>query len=221
MSEYTLPKRESVALLTIDLQRDFFRSDSPVVASGTTAALPNIVDLVTAFRQQNLPIFHSLRLYRPDGSNVDLFRRGAVEEGMRVLMPGTSGAALIDEMRSPQYEHLDVDDLFAGQFQENGDQEWLFYKPRWGAFHDTPLQQKLADLKIDTLVVCGCNFATGGRATVYEGCSRDFRVSVIGDAFAGATDEGLFELGRVGAYNSRVSACLEWLSGAADRTSAA
>jgi|TARA_R110002072_G_scaffold187425_2_gene344190 nicotinamidase-related amidase len=215
MREYTLPKRESVALLTIDLQRDFCRSDSPVVASGFAAALPQVTALVKAFRQHSLPIFHSLRLYRPDGSNVDLFRRAAVEEGLRVLMPGTSGAGLIEEMRTPQYEHLNVDDLFAGGFQENGAREWLFYKPRWGAFHDTPLHEKLRAMKIDTLVVCGCNFPTGGRATVYEGCSRDYRISIIGDAFAGANDEGLCELNRIGAYSSSAAACLDWLTGPA------
>jgi nicotinamidase-related amidase len=208
MVELNVPRRDSVALITVDMQNDFLRSDSPVMASGVKTALPQIGQLVRGFREHRKPIFHSVRLYRPDGTNVDLFRRTAVEEGMRVLMPGTRGADLVP------------DALLAGEFQELARNEYAFYKPRWGAFFGTELDARLRQLGITTILVCGVNFPTGGRATVYEGAARDYRVIVASDAFGDASEDSLRELGRLGAYQKTAAACLDWLAGG-QRSSAA
>lgn len=219
MVELNVPQRDSVALITVDMQNDFLRSDSPVKASGVKTALPNIERLVRGFREHRKPIFHSVRLYRPDGSNVDLFRRTAVEEGMRVLMPGTRGADLVPEV-SPCKARLMPDALLAGEFQELARNEFAFYKPRWGAFFGTELDARLRELGINTVMVCGLNFPTGGRATVYEGAARDYRVIVVSDALGDANDDSLRELSRLGAYQKTTAAGLEWLSGG-QRSSAA
>jgi len=213
MAEYNVPDRRAVALLTVDLQRDFAKSGSPIQTSGISCTLPRLVQLVMAFREQNLPVFHSVRLYRPDGSNVDLCRRSAVEEGLRVLMPGTFGAELLSDIQADRSVRLDGETLLAGEFQHVGRQEWAFYKPRWGAFYGTDLQEQLEKRGITTLVVCGFNFPTGGRASIYEGCARDFRVVAVSDALCDASEEGLKELGRLGAYQMTTAACLEWLRG--------
>lgn len=219
MRELNVPQRDSVALITVDLQNDFLRSDSPIKASGAKPALPNIERLVHGFRDHRKPIFHSVRLYRPDGSNVDLVRRSAVEEGMRVLMPGTRGADLVEQV-APGNARLMPDALLAGEFQELARNEFAFYKPRWGAFFGTELEARLRELNVSTLLVCGINFPTGGRATVYEGAARDFRVIVATDAFGDASEDSLRELGRLGTYQKTTSACLDWLSGG-QRSSAA
>ncbi|MEX2628907.1 MAG: isochorismatase family cysteine hydrolase [Tistlia sp.] len=219
MVELNVPKRDSVALITVDMQNDFLRSDSPVMASGVKTALPQIGRLVHGFREHRKPIFHSVRLYRPDGSNVDLFRRTAVEEGMRVLMPGTRGADLAAEV-SPCKARLMPDALLEGEFQELARNEHAFYKPRWGAFFGTDLDARLHQLGITTILVCGVNFPTGGRATVYEGAARDYRVIVASDAFGDASEDSLRELGRLGAYQKTAAACLDWLEGG-QRSSAA
>jgi nicotinamidase-related amidase len=219
MVELNVPRRDSVALITVDMQNDFLRSDSPVMASGVKTALPQIGQLVRGFREHRKPIFHSVRLYRPDGTNVDLFRRTAVEEGMRVLMPGTRGADLVPEV-SPCKARLVPDALLAGEFQELARNEYAFYKPRWGAFFGTELDARLRQLGITTILVCGVNFPTGGRATVYEGAARDYRVIVASDAFGDASEDSLRELGRLGAYQKTAAACLDWLAGG-QRSSAA
>ena len=69
-----------------------------------------------------MPIFHAVRLYRPDGSNVDNFRRRSVEEGLRILMPGTMGAELIPEAAPAGEARLDTGALLAGGFQRLGRQ---------------------------------------------------------------------------------------------------
>ncbi len=220
MNEYTTPEKGRVALLTIGAQRDCMAEGSPVRAAGARRALPAMRRLVEGFRAQGAPVVHAVRLYRPDGSNVDLCRRQAVEEGMRVLMPGTFGAELVDELKPAPDLRLDPMSLLAGRFQRLGAKEWALYKPRWGAFYGTDLENHLRALDVTTLVLCGCNFRTAIRATIYEASARDFRIVVVPDGLSGAEEESLCELGRMGVYLMLAESCLAWL-GSAPRPSAA
>ena len=213
MSDYTAPERGRVALLTVNAQRDFTCEGSPLRAGGVGRALPALRTLVEAFRAAGAPVFHAVRLYRPDGSNVDLFRRRSVEEGLRVLMPGTRGSELIDGVAPNTASRLDPCSLLEGEFQGIGPREWIFYKPRWGAFHDTGLAGRLRDLDMTTLVLCGCNVTTSVRATVYEAGARDFRVILVPDALSGASEDCICELGRIGVYLMNAQTCRHWLAG--------
>ena len=213
MDDYTAPERGRAALLTINGQRDFTLPGSTLKACGVGRALPAMRSLAQAFRDRGAPVFHAVRLYRPDGSNVDIFRRSAVEEGLRILMPGTFGAELVEEIKPEPQVRLDPEALLDGQFQEIGTQEWIFYKPRWGAFHKTTLAARLRALEVSTLVICGCNFTTSGRATVYEAGARDFRVILVTDALSGSCEESVCELGRIGVYLMDAATCLDWLAG--------
>ena len=211
MPNYTAPDRSRIALLTINAQRDFTLPGSPLRAHGSGCAVPVMRDLVGVFRAQGLPIFHAVRLYRPDGSNVDSFRRQAVEEGMRVLMPGSFGVELLDEIKPECGARLDPGRLFDGQLQKIGPREWVLYKPRWGAFYGTSLEASLRDEAVNTLVVCGCNFATSGRATIYEAGARDFRVVLVPDAMTGTSEDAICELGRIGIYLKDAECCFTWM----------
>ncbi len=213
MLDYTAPERGHVALVTVNAQRDFTLPGSTLKACGVGRALPAMGSVVKGFRAQGAPVFHAVRLYRADGSNVDLFRRRAVEEGLRVLMPGTFGAELVEEVKPDPEVRLDPEALLSGRFQEVGSNEWMFYKPRWGAFHETALAERLRELVVSTVVICGCNFATSGRATLYEAGARDFRIILVTDALSGAVEEGICELGRIGVYLMNAENCLSWLSG--------
>ncbi len=212
MPDYTTPERARTALVTINLQRDFVKNGSPLRSRGVGAAMPGIQRLVEGFRAAGLPIVHAVRLYRPDGSNVDSFRRKAVEDGLRILMPGTMGAELLDEVKPSSEVRLDPVSLLEGSPQQVGRQEWLIYKPRWGAFHGTALEDKLRALGVSTVVLCGCNFSTSIRSTVYEAGSRDLRVILAPDAVTGASEEAITELGRIGVYLMNSNACLSWVA---------
>ena len=75
---YTRPLTRSAALVLIDVQLDFLdgtSGDAPMPVDCTRAAIPAMATLATAFRERGLPIVHVIRLYQPDGSNVDLVRR--------------------------------------------------------------------------------------------------------------------------------------------------
>src|SRR5690348_17478132 len=84
MRDYLSPERQRVALLTIAAQRDFCLPNSPAKVGGSMAAVPPMVRLVEGFRQRGRPIVHVVRLYRCDGSNVELCNRASIEEGQRV-----------------------------------------------------------------------------------------------------------------------------------------
>ncbi len=212
MANYCVPERKGAALLTLSAQRDFMAPGSPVKAHGGERARPAIRRLVEGFRSRHAPIFHAVRLYRPDGSNVDACRRQAVEEGMRFLMPGSLGSEILDDLKPDPAVRLNPERLMSGRMQELGPCEWAFYRPRWGAFHDTPLESHLRKLNITTLVICGLSFATGTRATIYESSARDFRTVVVTDALASATEDGVREMGRMGVYLMTSDSCLTWLA---------
>lgn len=211
MPDFTAPERARVALLTVNAQRDFTHKGSPLRACGSDGARAVLQPLVASARAVGIPIVHAVRLYRPDASNVDSFRRQAVREGLRVLMPGTSGAELIDEVRPAPGVRLDAAELLSGAAQAVGPNEWALYKPRWGAFHGTHLEAHLHDHDVSTLIVCGFNFTTSVRATIYEAGARDFRIVVVPDALSGASEDAVRELGRIGVYLMPSAVCLDWL----------
>jgi nicotinamidase-related amidase len=197
-NSYCSPDWANAALLTIDVQQDFTLPGAPAEIPGTAEAVPAIRRLVEAFRRGSKPIVHVVRLYLPDGSNVDPCRRQDVERGKRVVLPGTDGAELVDELKPSSSVGLDAEKLLTGGLQPIGSAEWLMYKPRWGAFYRSPLEAHLRRLGANTIAVCGCNFPNCPRATIYEASERDFRVAVVTDATSGLYERGLWELENIG-----------------------
>ncbi|GAA3401478.1 cysteine hydrolase family protein [Paenibacillus hodogayensis] len=200
MSSYTRPNWRTSALVTIDTQNDFTLPGAPAEIQGTSAALPNMERVLNAYRAQGLPVLHVIRLYMEDGSNVDLCRREAVENGARIAAPGTEGAELADAIRAAGYAPLDADKLLNGGFQEVGEREWAMYKPRWGAFYRTGLETFLRERGIDTLVFIGCNFPNCPRTSIYEASERDFRVVLVADAMSQVYEKGIQEVSGIGVY---------------------
>ncbi len=211
MTDYCMPEKGKAALLTLAAQRDFGTPGSPIRVDGLPQIVPVIRQILDGFRQMGAPIYHSVRLYRPDGSNVDACRRGWVEEGVRFLMPGSFGAEILDELKPEPGARLDSELLLAGDFQEIGPNEEVFYRPRWGAFHKTDLEARLKAQGITTLVICGLGSATGTKATVYEASARDFRIILVPDALCSISDEALSDLGRIGVYLVRSERFLPWI----------
>lgn len=214
MSDYVSPDWANAALLMIDVQRDTTLPGAPIEIPGTMEALPKMWQLVQLFRRQNKPIVHVVRIYRPDGSNVDLCRREDVERGKRVMLPGSDGVELVDELKPSPDARLDAERLLAGDLQPIGPEEWVMYKPRWGAFYQTPLEEHLAELCVNTVVVCGCNFPNCPRATIYEASERDFRVAFVSDATSGVYERGLRELENIGVKLTSVDELAPGLSSA-------
>jgi nicotinamidase-related amidase len=201
----------TAALLTIDVQRDFALPSSAAHIAGTLEAAQRIRPMAQKFRAVNQPIVHMVRLYFPYGSNVELSRRAYLEAGNRLVCPGTRGAELLDELKPETGGRLDADLILSGKPQHLGPQEWAMYKPRWGAFYGTTLEEHLRSLDVDTLVICGCNFPNCPRTSIYEASERDFHIVFVRDATSGVYDRGLEELRRIGVVVQDADECLSWL----------
>jgi len=136
--DYLAPDFSSAALVTIDTQVDTL-DDQPLEVPGTSGAVPEIASLAAVFRDAGRPIVHVVRLYRGDGSNVDLCRRSAVEAGAKILAPGSSGSQLAPGIvERPGSFTLDAPELLGGRPQEVGPREVVMYKPRWGGRSTRP-----------------------------------------------------------------------------------
>jgi nicotinamidase-related amidase len=196
---YTDPDFAAAALLTIDTQRDVL-DGGPLEIPGTSAALLPMRTLVTEFRAAGRPIAHVVRMYEPDGSNVDLCRRQIVEDGARLLRTGAPGTQLAPELLPERDLTLDGGLLLAGGVQRLGPSEVAIYKPRWGAFYRTPLEQHLREQKVSTIVFSGCNFPNCPRTSIYEASERDFRLVLARDAISGLYERGERELADIGVH---------------------
>jgi nicotinamidase-related amidase len=193
MDRHLAPHWESAALITIDVQRDFL-SDAPFGVPGTTEVLPRLGELTDAFRRAGRPIVHIVRLYR--GEDVDRVRRTLIAGGADFVRPGSPGRLLAPGI-APEAE-LDDERLLSGAPQELGPAEYALFKPRWGAFYRTGLDDLLAGHGVDTLVFAGCNLPNCPRASIIEAHERDFRVVLATDAVSRAGDEGLAEIAGLG-----------------------
>lgn len=208
---YTGPLPASAALVLIDVQRDTYAEDAPLYVEGTRQAISAMACLATAFRERGLPIVHVVRLYRPDGVNVDLVRRHAIQQGARLLVPGSPGSQIAPDLL-PNAVELDHESLLGGDLQKVGARECIMYKPRWGAFYQTKLEQHLRDNGSDTVVFAGCNFPNCPRTTIYEASERDFRVVLVSDAVSGLYDRGIEECRGIGVDVRDLPATLAWLN---------
>lgn len=198
MQNYTDPDFDNCALLTVDTQNDFTLKGAPAEIKGTLAVIPIMARLVSDFRAKRRPIVHIVRLYLQDGSNVDLCRRAMIEGGDRIVTPGSDGAELVDDLKPNPDIRMDYQILLSGRFQKIGSNETIMYKPRWGAFYQTPLEDYLRRQRINTVIVSGCNYPNCPRTTIYEASERDFRVVLVYDAVSGLYERGRLEMKNIG-----------------------
>lgn len=198
------------ALVTIDMQRDFL-SESRFGLAGTTEIVPALRELVDAFRAARRPIVHIVRLYR--GDDVDLVRRTLVGAGAEMLRPGSEGRLLAPGLLIGDGPGLDDDLLLGGRPQPLGPHEYALFKPRWGAFYRTPLDEMLREREVDTVVFAGCNLPNCPRASIVEASERDYRVVLATDAISRATEQGLREVAGLGVVLLDVAAITAGLAG--------
>ena len=197
MPDYTLPDFNSAALITIDTQRDTL-DGQPFEIAGTSAILPTMRALLNAFRKAARPIVHVVRIYLPDGSNVDLCRRESVEAGSGALLAGSAGCQLASELTRGSEIQLNTDVLLSGGKQMVAHDEEILFKPRWGAFYQTALDAHLRACGVSTVVFTGCNFPNCPRTSIYEASERDYRIVLVEDAVSGLYDRGREEMENIG-----------------------
>jgi nicotinamidase-related amidase len=156
------------ALLIIDMQNDFVLERKTLKVAGARDVIPKIQAVLAEFRKQSLPVFHVLRVHRPDGSDVEITRKELFAKSP-FAVEGTQGAAVIDEL-SPRPG------------------EYVLTKTRMSAFIGTELDLMLRTLQVSTLYVCGIQTPNCIRTTVFDGIAYNYPVVLIDDA-TGASSE--------------------------------
>lgn len=167
MDALLTPHYAAAALVTIDIQVDTL-DGQPLEIPGTSGVVPNVAILCQAFREARRPIVHIVRLYRSDGSNAEPLRRTLVSGPTPMLRPGTPGRLLATGIAPDAAADLDDQLLLSGGTQTLGLTEVVMYKPRWGAFFKTSLNEHLRAASVDTVVFAGCNFPNCPRTSIYE-----------------------------------------------------
>lgn len=209
LDAYIAPDLSRSALVVIDTQVDFIDGGAWPIP-GTTQILPNIVRLLSAYRDAAAPIAHVVRLY--DGDDVDLLRRAAIAAGAPIARPGSTGSQIAPELRLPGAPDLDAPTLIAGRLQHLGPHEVAVWKPRWSAFYRTVLHQHLVALGVHTVVFAGCNYPNCPRASIYDASERDYRVLIASDAISGVAEHHLEEAGRIGAVQAGSDLIIQMLA---------
>ena len=167
----------SIALIVIDMQRDFIEAGGFGASLGNDvtrlqAIVPTVKKLIEGFRVAGVPVIHTRECHLPDLSDCPDYKRNRGEPSLRIgddgpmgrlLIKGEPGVEIIPEVRPADNEHV-ID------------------KPGKGAFYSTDLQQILTDMKIQQLVFAGVTTEVCVQTTMREANDRGYSCLLATDA---------------------------------------
>lgn len=175
--EYELPSPDQLALVIIDMQRDFLEPGGFGDALGNNVALlqaivPTLKELLEAFRSLKLTIIHTLECHQADLSDCPAAKikrgRGDLTIGDqgpmgRILVKGEPGNGIIPEL-APLADEV------------------VIYKPGKGAFYNTDLQAILQAKGITHLLITGVTTEVCVQTTMREANDRGYECLMVEDA---------------------------------------
>jgi nicotinamidase-related amidase len=144
------------ALIVIDVLNDFLRAWPP---AGRRRLVGSINALVDIMRRHQRPVIWVRQEFRADLSDAFPEMRA---KGIRITIEGTEGCQLVAELAADPSDTILV-------------------KKRYSAFFGTPLDQVLADLAPDGLVLAGINTHSCVRMTAIDAYQRDWPVVLAVD----------------------------------------
>ena len=159
-----------VALAIIDMQNDFVRPGAPACVAGAEGTLPALCRLLEHARAAGWHVFHVVRGHRPDGSDVELFRREAFSQGRGICVAGTPGADIVAELAP-----------LPG--------ETVLRKTRFSALLNTEFEALLRRRGVSTLVLGGTQYPNCVRGTAVDAMARDFETIVVTDGCSAQTPQ--------------------------------
>jgi nicotinamidase-related amidase len=160
----------TTALFIVDMQNDFVSPNTSSCVSGAAATIPKLCEVLEFARKNKYFIFHIVREYRPDGSDVELTRMNNFLNNTKAAIPGTWGCEIVKELTPLENEYRIV-------------------KPRFSAFMQTELEFILRRLAIKKILICGTQYPNCIRATAYDAICFDYDTTVITDATSAASLE--------------------------------
>ncbi|WP_143194065.1 isochorismatase family protein [Micromonospora sp. CB01531] len=150
------------AVIVVDFQQTYTRT----WRSASLAPVQATAVLLAAAREQGVPVFYTYMGYDPEAPDAGVW--------------GMKAATLVENVRGSW--GCEIDQLIAPV-----DGDVVLEKRAPSSFFNTDLQQRLAALSVDTLVVCGTSLSGCVRATVVDGLSHNYRVLVPRDCVADAS----------------------------------
>ncbi|MCG3179578.1 MAG: N-carbamoylsarcosine amidase [Phycisphaerae bacterium] len=163
-------QQAKTALVIVDMQNDAVLPGAPMHIAGAPETLPRIRRLLDWFHERDLPVFHVIREYRADGSDIEITRLADYLKGVAYLTPGSRGAQVVAEIAPSGKDYVVVKNRFSG-------------------FMNTELDFILRRLKVERLVICGTQYPNCIRATIYDAVSLGYEVVNITDATSAKTPE--------------------------------
>jgi nicotinamidase-related amidase len=177
--DYEIPDLQKVALLIIDMQRDFLELGGFGDALGNDVSqlrgiVPTIKQLLEAFRQANLPVFHTIEGHKADLSDCPLSKlnrgKGSLKIGDvgpmgRILILGEAGNGIIPEL-------------------EPIEGEFVITKPGKGAFYGTDFGAILQQKGITHLIITGVTTEVCVQTTMREANDRGYECLLVEDGTA-------------------------------------
>jgi nicotinamidase-related amidase len=170
-------KPQTMALIVIDMQRDFaepggFGASLGNDVSRVTAIVPTVKRLIEGFRAAGLPVIHTMECHRPDLSDLPPAKRDRGNPSIRigdagpmgrVLIAGEPGTAILDEL-APAPGEIVIE------------------KPGKGAFYATGLGDELKRIGVRQLVFAGVTTEVCVQTTMREANDRGYECLVAEDA---------------------------------------
>lgn len=181
------PNPTQSALIIIDMENGFVSPESAHCIAGAQATVPACACALSAARRKGIPVFFVKRIYRADGSDVELTRYEGWKSGGSGMTPASHSAigADVPEELKPQ----------------PGD--YTIIKPRWSAFFGTELDLVLRRLGVRTVILTGTTTPNCVRTTCYDANALDYNVVIIEDCCSSQTEEiqraNIADMARMGA----------------------
>ncbi len=150
-------KKESTAVLVVDMLNDFFKPGGKMVLEGGHVLFEPIRKLVRKARSVKIPV-----IYVNDSHRRGLKEDREFKKRAEHCIEGTWGAQVVDELRP-----------------EKGDV--IITKRRFSGFFETDLDLTLKDLQVGALIVMGVVTNICVRSTIHDAFFRGYRVIVPRD----------------------------------------
>lgn len=161
------------ALIVIDMQHGFVDASSALCVAGAAATVPACARALDCARAQGMPVFHAVREYAADGSDVEACRRSAWEAGGKPISRACADVRSIEEVEPLAPRGSDR----------------VIVKPRFSAFFATGLDLVLRRLGVHTVVLAGTTTPNCIRTTCYDALSLDYDVVVLDDCTSSRTPQ--------------------------------
>jgi nicotinamidase-related amidase len=167
------------ALIIVDMQNDFLHPDGafgqrarrlPERLAGMSllaATIPTVKRLLDGFRDAGRPIVHTITTFQPNYADAQLphGRHGLTSDGRALLLEGSWGAQIVDELAPRRGEYVVA-------------------KKGYGGFANPTLNTILRFCGVTTCVVAGITTAICVSSTIRGGVEYNYRMVLVEDAVA-------------------------------------